>query len=140
MEQAAAICYRKTNHSVEFLLVRTLSGRWTFPKGSIERGEEYRDAALREAFEEAGVTGTIAREPLTTYLHIKKPQEDESNDVIVHAFLLEVKETQKSEEAHRNPTWFSFSAAHDALAEGRPIKYAEEARRVLSKALGSLAV
>jgi len=32
---------------------------WIFPKGHVEAGERARDAALREAREEAGVDGTV---------------------------------------------------------------------------------
>ena len=134
MEQAAAICYRLVNNSTEYLLVRTRSGRWTFPKGMVEPEEEGWSAAEREAFEEAGVTGIISHESLTTYLHAKKAWEDEGKETRVHAFLLEVKKTQIPEEQHRDPTWFPFSAAEDALVEGRPSKYAEELRRILREA------
>ena len=134
MEKVAAICYRLINRSAEYLLVRTRSGRWTFPKGTVETDEERWSAAEREAFEEAGVTGIISHESLTTYLHAKKLWEDEGKESRVHAFLLEVKKTQIPEEQHRNPTWFSFSAAEAALVEGRPSKYAEELRRVLHEA------
>src|SRR5215467_389770 len=33
--QVAAVCYRLDGDSVEFLLVNTSSGKWTFPKGRI---------------------------------------------------------------------------------------------------------
>lgn len=134
MDQIAAICYRSANNSTEYLLVRTRLGRWTFPKGDVEPDEEGWVAAEREAFEEAGVIGVTEHEPLTSYLHAKKAWEDEGLETVVHAFLLEVKKTQAPEETHRNPTWFSFSGAKAALAEGRPAKYAEELRRALSEA------
>ena len=140
MEQVAAICYRYVNNSINYLLVRTHSGRWTFPKGTVEPDEEGWLAAEREAFEEAGVTGVILRKFLTTYLHAKKAWEDEGKETKVHAFLFEVKKTQIPEEKHRNPTWFSFSAAEDALVEGRPLKYAQELRRVLREANNRISV
>jgi 8-oxo-dGTP pyrophosphatase MutT (NUDIX family) len=134
LEQVAAICYRSVNNSTEYLLVRARSGRWTFPKGAVESDEERWSAAEREAFEEAGVTGVISHESMTTYLHAKKAWEDKGRETMVHAFLLKVKKTQIPEEKHRNPTWFSFSGAEGALVEGRPSKYAEELQRVLREA------
>ena len=134
MEQIAAICYRSANNTIEYLLVKTRLGRWTFPKGDIEPDEEAWAAAKREAFEEAGVAGVPEHEPLTTYLHAKKAWEDEGRETVVHAFLLDVKKTQAPEEMHRDPTWFSFSGAKVALAEGCPARYAEELRRALSEA------
>lgn len=134
MDHVAAICYRPVNNSAEYLLVRTRSGRWTFPKGDVEPGEEGWAAAEREAFEEAGVSGVTEKEPLASYLHAKKEWEEEGKEAIVHAFLLEVKKIRIPEERHRKPTWFSYKAAIETLTVGRPRKYAEELRRVLRKA------
>jgi len=55
-EQVAAVCYQISKRGLEFLLVRTRNGRWTFPKGSVESGLTHAQAAALEAFEEAGVT------------------------------------------------------------------------------------
>ena len=134
MEQVAAVCYRLINNSTEYLLVRTHSGRWTFPKGKVEPGEERWCAAQREAFEEAGVTGVVEHESFTTYIHSKKEWEDTERESRVKAFLLDVKKTGIPEEQHRSPSWFSFLTALAALSEDRPHKYAEELRRVLHEA------
>src|SRR5258706_7336546 len=53
-EQVAAVCYRVRGTEIEFLLVRTGSGHWTFPKGGVEPGLTHAQAAALEAFEEAG--------------------------------------------------------------------------------------
>ena len=58
-EQVAAVCYQISKGGLEFLLVRTRNGRWTFPKGSVESGLTHAQAAALEAFEEAGVHGRI---------------------------------------------------------------------------------
>jgi len=134
MDQVAAICYRSGINSTEYLLVRTGSGRWTFPKGEVEPGEEGWAAAEREAFEEAGAIGVTGHEPFTTYLHAKKEWEEEGREVLVHAFLLEVEKTQAPVEPYRDPEWFSFKAVNDALAAGRLGKYAKELRRVMGEA------
>ena len=39
------------------------------PKGSVDEGERPRDAAIREAEEEAGLRGVVTRKPLGRYLH-----------------------------------------------------------------------
>lgn len=134
MEHVAAICYRLRSGSVEFLLVRTHAGRWTFPKGAVDPGEERWAAAQREAFEEAGVTGVIDHTPLTTYLHAKKAWEEGGQETRVCAFLLEVEKTQRPEETHRKPTWFSLHVAETNLIKGRPVKYKKELQRVLREA------
>lgn len=66
--QAAVIPYRIRRHRIEVALVTTFRGkRWIIPKGSVDEGENPRDAAIREAEEEAGLIGVVARKPLGRY-------------------------------------------------------------------------
>ena len=44
-EQVAAVCYRFGERGLEFLLVQTRGGRWTFPKGGAEPGLTHAQAA-----------------------------------------------------------------------------------------------
>lgn len=134
MEQVAAICYRLVGDSIQFLLVKTTGGRWTFPKGGIEPGEEKWFSAKREAFEEAGASGEIEHEPLTTYLHEKKEWKSKGMGFKIHAFLLRVDKTEAPEEKHRTPTWFSPVDAEAALRDGRTFKYQEELASVIRAA------
>lgn len=50
---AVAVCDGKA------LLILDLYGRWTFPKGHLEKGESWTDAAVREVREETAVEGTL---------------------------------------------------------------------------------
>jgi len=45
--------------------------RWVIPKGIIDPGHTAREAALQEAWEEAGLAGTLRAEPVGTYLYDK---------------------------------------------------------------------
>jgi 8-oxo-dGTP pyrophosphatase MutT (NUDIX family) len=66
--QAAVIPVRIRDERVEIALVTTLSGkRWILPKGSLDEGEQSRDAAIRETEEEAGLIGDLERKPLGRY-------------------------------------------------------------------------
>ena len=140
-EVAAAVCYRRRDGAIEFLLVRTKGGnKWTFPKGHVEKGETAREAAAREAHEEAGVAGTISDAPLTTYVY--PAGSDGAGERSVPAYLLEVSqdEPQARVEGRREPTWFDPEAARRKLGEGgREPRYAEEHARVLETALAHLA-
>src|SRR5262249_52056137 len=71
-EQVAAVCYRVRNGLIEFLLVRTRSGRWTFPKGSVMAGLTSAQAAALEAYEEAGVHGRMEEDAFARYLRTKR--------------------------------------------------------------------
>ena len=46
-EQVAAVCYRVRSGDIEFLLVQTRGGRWTFPKGNSESGLTHAQAAAK---------------------------------------------------------------------------------------------
>jgi 8-oxo-dGTP pyrophosphatase MutT (NUDIX family) len=62
IEQAGAIVVRAGKDEPRVLLVtaRRNPDNWIFPKGHIEDGETRKDAAVREAREEAGVDGRVA--------------------------------------------------------------------------------
>jgi 8-oxo-dGTP pyrophosphatase MutT (NUDIX family) len=69
--QAAVIPYRIRKARVEVALITRSSGRgWIVPKGSVDHGEQPREAAIREAEEEAGLLGVVARRPIGHYRHL----------------------------------------------------------------------
>jgi len=138
--QVAAVCYRKSGASFEFLLVNTTSGdRWTFPKGDTARRLSHSQAAKREALEEAGAVGVIEPQHFQLYLYPKGDSRVGVQEFVVKAFLLKVSHTQAPEEQNRNPTWFSVDDARSALAMGRETKYAAELRTVIDRAVERLA-
>jgi 8-oxo-dGTP diphosphatase len=51
---AGGVVYRLTPAGAEFVLIKA-NGRWSFPKGNIEKGETPETAALRELAEETGL-------------------------------------------------------------------------------------
>src|SRR5713101_1377927 len=113
VEQVAAVCYRVRGTSIEFLLVRTRKGRWTFPKGGAEAGLTYAQAAALEAFEEAGVHGRIEEASFARYRRGKRAnvqanaQESATPGTVVHAYLCEVLRLGLPQEFNRDRTWFS---------------------------------
>ncbi len=139
--QVAAICYRRRGPSIEFLLVNTNGGsKWTFPKGDPVSSLSHRQAAEREAWEEAGVRGHIETRHFCLYLHSKgvfwKPPG--VREFVIKAFLLRVDREEPAPEATRNPTWFSPEEAKKVLAKGREVKYARELQTVIDRATEQL--
>jgi 8-oxo-dGTP pyrophosphatase MutT (NUDIX family) len=132
----AAICYRVKNGEPEFLLVRTRSGRWTFPKGGVDDDATHAEAAAREAYEEAGVRGRIEHEPFHWYFHSKRQRfRSHRGMVAVQAHLCEVHRLELPQEGHRKPTWFTADKARRRLRENRSPELAREVVEVVDRAI-----
>lgn len=71
--QVGALPYRvRSDGSIEILLVTTRgTGRWMVPKGWPMAGKTLAEAAAQEAYEEAGVRGSIADEEIGRFDHSK---------------------------------------------------------------------
>jgi 8-oxo-dGTP pyrophosphatase MutT (NUDIX family) len=138
--QVAAVCYRLHGSSVEFLLVNTSSGKWTFPKGRLCPNLSPSESAAREAWEEAGAKGRIDEAHFGHYLDTKRTMGHDSptREVRVAAFLLEVYSTEIPQENGRNPSWFSPIQARKRLSEGRSAPYSKKIVEMIDLALHQL--
>ncbi len=134
-QKVAAICFRVRGGTVEFLLVQTRGGRWTFPKGNPEPGLTTAQAAALEAFEEAGVHGRMEELSFLTYVGSKNGRKAGPIEVLVTAHLCEVLWLDSPQESGRNPTWFSPERAKRNLRENRSASYATELAGVVDQAM-----
>src|SRR5215467_16409834 len=93
--QVAAVCYRLNGPSVEFLLVNTSSGKWTFPKGRLNPSMSPSESAAQEAWEEAGARGSISEKHFDSYIDTKRAlgHDERSREVRIAAYLFEVEST-----------------------------------------------
>lgn len=70
--QSAVLPYRLRRDRLEILMVTSRRRRrWVIPKGVQEPGLSAIECACREAFEEAGVEGSVESKPLGTYRYEK---------------------------------------------------------------------
>jgi 8-oxo-dGTP pyrophosphatase MutT (NUDIX family) len=131
----AAVCYRVRGGEPEFLLVRTRNGHWTFPKGRVDQDATNADAAAREAYEEAGVRGSVDPVPFVCYRHCKPRRLGLRRQVIlVDAHLCKVKHLAPPLEEYRDPTWFSLPNAKRRLQKSRTSEFAAEIISVIDQA------
>jgi 8-oxo-dGTP pyrophosphatase MutT (NUDIX family) len=142
-DQVAAVCYRVRGAEIEFLLVRTGSGHWTFPKGGVEPGLTRAQAAALEAFEEAGVHGRIEEVSFIRYVRRKRrgarvSAGDTEKEIGTSAHLCEVLRLVPPQERDRNPTWFSVEKTKKKLLEGRTAEFGLELIRVVDRAVGRI--
>lgn len=71
--QGGVVPYLIQDGRVQFCLISLSSqSGWGFPKGTVDPPETVAAAALREAFEEAGIRGHIVGEPLGGYSYVKR--------------------------------------------------------------------
>ncbi|MGA9039045.1 MAG: NUDIX domain-containing protein [Terriglobales bacterium] len=138
-EQVAAVCFRIRSNEIEFLLVQTRGGRWTFPKGSAEPGLTHAQAAALEAFEEAGVHGRMEEVSFARYIRYKRgarsAERSAEKELAVNAHLCEVLRLGAPQESGRNPSWFSVAKTKRRLREARTPEYAAELARVVDTAV-----
>jgi 8-oxo-dGTP pyrophosphatase MutT (NUDIX family) len=107
--QAAVIPFRVRDERVEIALVTTLSGKkWVIPKGSLDDGEQSRDAAIRETEEEAGLIGDLEPKPLGRY-HFTRSNER----YVVDVYLMRVTTVfdHWQEDGMRRRRWIALDKA-----------------------------
>lgn len=125
--QTGALPWRLApKNGIEVLLVTgRRSGRWTIPKGWPMAGKTLAEAAALEAYEEAGVRGTIHPRPIGTYRHRKQALVvgDIEVNIVVHPLWVDRELEKWPELGQRKRKWF---LAKDA------------AKRVASPELGAL--
>ena len=116
--QGAAICYRDGQDGQrQVLLITSLdSGRWVIPKGNVGKNESTRDAAMREAREEAGLVGKASKKPIGYYTYLKAR---EDLPCIVDVYPLRVKSVLDDypEKGKRLPAWMRVQDAVRAVDE-----------------------
>ena len=118
--QAAALPWRRAGDGVEIMLITSRdTGRWVLPKGWPEEGEEFWQAAAREAVEEAGLEGIIADREIGRYFYAKNRSSRGDLACEVHVFPLKVKHVADTwkEARQRTRRWMSPVDAAAAVKE-----------------------
>ena len=119
--QYAALPWRRSpSGQIEILLVTSRgTGRWVIPKGWPIKGKAADASAEQEAWEEAGVLGRIAPEPVGVYGYAKGLSAGRTLDVKVDVFPLEVTSEQAEwpEKSQRERSWVRACEAAELVDE-----------------------
>lgn len=108
-DQAGVIPFRQKQAGIEICLIRTKGRKkWKIPKGFVDDGETARQAALKEALEEAGLRGRLVGGPIGSYEYEKW-----NLQLTVAVFLMEVTavEDQWDESRFRERIWAPLEEA-----------------------------
>jgi ADP-ribose pyrophosphatase YjhB (NUDIX family) len=112
--QSGVIPYRKKDNEIEVLLITSLKKKsWIIPKGFIEFNLTPFESAKKEAFEEAGVTGTNETFELGMFKRKKK-----SGNCVIKIYSMEVSEFLEDypEKNLRKRKWFSIKEAAENIS------------------------
>lgn len=119
--QYAALPWRRSGAGeVEVLLITSReTRRWVLPKGWPKTGEPPAESTAREALEEAGVEGKVARSALGAYRYDKRLKSGEAQPVTVQVYALEVRVERAvwPEAGEREKLWTSPRLAVDLVDE-----------------------
>ena len=118
-QQFAALPYRTAGELKVLLITSRETRRWVIPKGWPMKGKSPQATAAREAMEEAGVVGQIAKKALGAYAYDKRLKTGQSVPCLVEVYPLKVS-AQKSrwpEKKERTSQWFDWEEAAQAVEE-----------------------
>jgi 8-oxo-dGTP pyrophosphatase MutT (NUDIX family) len=120
LRQAGAIPFRHEGGALRVLLITSRdTGRWVIPKGGVDHGHTPAQAAVIEAFEEAGIKGSLHPSPLGLYTYGKRLKSGITRPTSVEVYALEFEKQLKKwpERSERPVEWMAVSDAVAAVEE-----------------------
>ena len=101
---------------------------WVLPKGTVESGEEFKDTALREVFEETGVRASIVKYVGSSDYTFNVP--DDTVEKEVHWYLMMAESYYSKPQREENFVDSGYYKFHEAY---HLLKFANE-KQILEKA------
>lgn len=113
-QQSGVIPFRHGNNGLEVLLITSRKRRrWIVPKGVVEPGMSPAESAAKEAYEEAGIKGTVLPGSLGSYEYEKW-----GGICRVEIFAMAVEEQLNAwPEAFRDRQWFGVPQAVERVSD-----------------------
>ena len=118
--QFAALCFRVHKDRTEVLMITSRrSGRWIVPKGWPMPGKTPAQAAITEAWEEAGVHGKVYDQCLGIFSYHKAFDEDDGAPCLAMVYPVKVRSlaTKFPEAGQRRRKWMPLKKAAEKVAE-----------------------
>lgn len=129
---SGVIPYRTTRNKIEYLILKSRTYDWEFPKGSIEKGEELQETAIREINEEAGISDIkLLNNFKQSYSYIFSIKGEEI-DKTVHLFLGKVFNTDvELSKEHLDYQWRTYDLAYNTLTHDSTKQILTQANKFL---------
>jgi 8-oxo-dGTP pyrophosphatase MutT (NUDIX family) len=110
---AGIVLYREDSGKKLFLLLHYPSGHWDFVKGRIEKGEQEKDAAIREAREETGITDVEFIDGFEEKIHYTYQYDGKQVKKEVVFFLGKTKTSNVTiSDEHLDHVWLEYDLAY----------------------------
>jgi 8-oxo-dGTP pyrophosphatase MutT (NUDIX family) len=119
--QFAALPFTEREGETMVMLVTSReTRRWVLPKGWAEKDLTGPELAAKEAFEEAGLVGAVAPEPIGSYSYLKRLPKGRMLPCEVDVFAMRVDRLLDDwpERGQRTREWFTLPQAALAVEEG----------------------
>ncbi len=118
--QYAALPFRIDQGDLFVMLVTSReTKRWVIPKGWPEKGLKPYQVAETEAFEEAGLKGSVAKTPIAAFEYVKVMDAKQSVACLVDVFPMKVQDVLERwpEQTQRQRAWMRPAEAAAAVGE-----------------------
>lgn len=117
IHSAGVVLFSNENSTIKYLLLHYCDGHWDFPKGKIEKKETKKQAALRELYEETGLTAIIKEGFKVSTSYFFHDRTAKKIKKTVYFFVGKVEENQqvKLSHEHKDFKWLPFDQAQDQL-------------------------
>lgn len=129
---AGVILFRTTRGKREYLLLKSRTGDWEFPKGGIENNEQLRQTAVRETQEETGITKLcIVGGFRDKYSYVFEVSDDTVHKT-VYLFIGHSYEASATlSDEHYDYQWRTFEQAKNTITHEAPREILEDAHEYL---------
>jgi 8-oxo-dGTP diphosphatase len=116
---AGGVVYRYTGDRLQLLMIQDAKGRWTIPKGHVEKGEKLEETAFREVVEETGLKELKVLDRLDR-IHFFYRREGKLIFMTTYVFLMEAigdtdSLTPGDSEGIVDAKWFDFNEAIELI-------------------------
>ena len=116
------------NNNEKVVVVNQNHDSWSLPKGHVDDGETFLDAALREIYEETGIKNPKFIKPLGSYGRYRiglDGNDDLSHYKTIHIFLFESNQVKLKPVDENNPEakWLKYAEAEKILTHPNDKKF-----------------